>query len=227
MKVYIIIPAGGTGSRMYSKNILPKQFMKLNNKAVISYSLKECSMQKEIIELYIAADKKYFELLHRIIHSLNIKRPVTLVQSGRSRFESVKNAFMSIEGAEANDIVVVHDAARPNISCRMIRDIISECEKNDAVIYGIRAFETVKELKGNTVKRTVDRSDLWMIQTPQAFKYHVLNKAYSKVKSRKDITDEAMLCEIAGFNVKLIEGRRDNIKITTDEDMNMIKKIMK
>ncbi len=200
-KVYAIITAGGTGSRFGKNSKLqkqrlqkPKQFMKLLGKPVILYSMTVFQKCKGIDEIIISADKKYFDYLHRLALKHNIKKLTRLVEGGKTRFESVKNAFRSIENQHNNDLILIHDAARPNISAFMVQDMLNHsCE----IITGCRISETIKRDKNSYVAETIPRENLWNIQTPQVFRYGILKASYKKCARKNDFTDEASMAERA------------------------------
>ncbi len=212
MKTFAIVTAAGSGSRFSSgKENLPKQFLNLKGLPVILYSLLVFQKNKHIDELFISAAPKYFDLIHKIAVKNKITKLTTLVEGGKTRFQSVKNAFLQIEGKKG-DLVLIHDAARPNIDKKLTDKLIFSAEKFDAVIPCIKISETVKREKNGIVRETVDRKNLWLVQTPQMFKYEVLMNSYNKAGRRNDFTDEAALAENAGFKVKIVEGDKNNIK---------------
>ncbi len=229
MKVTAILTAAGKGARFSGKNAtsgsLPKQFLNLRGKPVILYPLLAFQKSNLIDEILVSADKVYFDLIHNIALKSGIKKLTMLVEGGKTRFHSVKNAFNQIN-CKANDLILIHDAVRPNISSEMIKHIIKESIKSGEVIPAVRISETVKLVKNRIVTGTVDRKNLWTVQTPQVFRYKILKKAYERAGSKIDFTDEAALVENAGLKVKITEGARNNIKITTPDEIMMLKKIM-
>lgn len=227
--VHVIITAGGTGSRFNksSKSSLkPKQFMSLHGKPVILHSMQKFQKCKEVKSIYISASKEYFNLLHQVAAKNKITKLKALVEGGKTRFESVRNAFEQVN-CDVDDIILIHDAARPNVTKEDIGSLISASQKYGEVILGVRVSDTVKRISGSIIKDTVDRNDLWLVQTPQAFRYDVLSRSYIIAGSRTDFTDESSLAEFAGYEVRVTEGNRYNIKITSAEDMQVLKKIMK
>jgi len=226
-KVTVIVTAAGSGSRFASgKGSMPKQFLKLNGMPVILYSLLAFQRSAAVTEIIISADKKYFALLHELAVKNKISKLTSLVEGGKTRFESVKNAFLQVNSAP-NDLVLIHDAARPNISAKMVNNLVKEGAKHGEVIPACPVSETIKLAKGNIVSRTVDRSSLWLVQTPQAFRYRILESSYKKAGRRKTFTDESSLVESCGFKVRVLESSKENIKITTKEDITLLKKLMK
>jgi 2-C-methyl-D-erythritol 4-phosphate cytidylyltransferase len=178
-----------------------------------------------IDEIFVTAENSYFDLIHKIAFKNRIAKLSTLVEGGKTRYESVRNAFKQIEG-KPDDLILIHDAARPNIKINNIEELINIALKYGEVIPGTKISETVKRERKSIITETVDRSNLWTVQTPQVFRYKVLKKAYKKAGRKNDFTDEAALVENAGFKVRIIEGSRDNIKITSSEDLKLLKKLM-
>lgn len=226
--VHVIITAGGSGTRFNRSSKVtskPKQYQSLLEKPVILHSLLKFQKCKEVKSIYISASKEYFNLLHTMAAKNKITKLMALVEGGKSRFESVRNAFNQVN-CTIDDIILIHDAARPNVSKVDIGSLIKASQKYGEVIMGVRVSDTVKRTSGSIINQTVDRSDLWLVQTPQAFRYDVLSRSYIISGSRTDFTDEASLVEFAGYEVRVTEGSRFNIKITSAEDMRVLKKIM-
>jgi 2-C-methyl-D-erythritol 4-phosphate cytidylyltransferase len=221
-KITAIITAAGSGTR-FSSSGKPKQFIKLNGKPVILYSMIVFQKNRYIDEIIIASNKEYFELIHNIAIQNNIRKLTKLVEGGITRFESVRNAFFQAEQRGSDDIVLIHDAVRPNIDSYFIDSLIIELNNHDGIIPGLKVSDTIKRGTKGFVTETVSRDDLWIVQTPQLFRYKVLHKAYSACGRKNDFTDESSLVEYAGFKVKIAEGRRDNIKITITEDTRILK----
>ena len=221
MHVTAIITAAGSGTR-FSKSGKPKQYLSLNGKPVILYSLIAFQNSKLVNEIIITANNEYFNFLHE--HSLKnkITKLLKLVEGGKTRFESVKNAFIQTENSE-NGLVIIHDAARPNVDTYFIDRMIMEIGRHDGIIPGIKIPETVKRAKNNIITETIDREYLYTIQTPQVFRYKALKAAYEKCGNEKDFTDESALVEYAGYKVKLTGGKKDNMKITVPDDIQILK----
>ena len=226
MNTFAIITAAGSGSRFSpGKKSIPKQFIRLKGKPVILFSLEAFQRCRQIDEILVSADNSYFDFIHSLAVKNGITKLTTLAEGGRTRFISVKNAFFQISG-KPGDLIFIHDAARPNINRKFVEELLTSALKYGEVIPGIKIDETVKRENKGIVTGTIDRDNLWTVQTPQVFRYSVLKKSYKKAGRKNDFTDEAGLVERAGYNVRLIKGSRDNIKITTQEDLRTLKKIM-
>jgi 2-C-methyl-D-erythritol 4-phosphate cytidylyltransferase len=229
MKVSVIITAAGRGSRFSlspsSIKDLPKQFIRLKGKPVILYSLDIFQQSRLVDEIFVSSNPEYFDFIHSLAVKYKISKLTTLVEGGKTRFDSVRNSFIQVDSSP-NDIVLIHDAVRPNIERSFAENLIKYADKYGSAVPGMPVLETVKKEKNGFVVETVDRSNLWTVQTPQAFRYRVLKKAYEKAGRKKDFTDESALVESAGYKVRIVQGCTGNVKITTAEDIEYLKKVM-
>jgi 2-C-methyl-D-erythritol 4-phosphate cytidylyltransferase len=217
-KVSAIILAAGSGSRFGEK----KQFKKLNGKPIWFHSLNTFIQSKCVDELILVVPSGSLELLKQsqVFTSLNKKNNIKLISGGKSRKDSVLNGLKAVK--KANDIVSIHDAARPFIKSSYIKDSIETCSEFDGAIIAIPSVDTVKKAKNQIIKKTIDRDSLWMAQTPQTFKKKKLLHAIENFSHLK-ITDESMLMEEANFKIKLIKGDYSNFKITNYIDWELAK----
>jgi len=220
-KVSVIILAAGSGIRFGEK----KQFKKLNEKPIWAYSLNTFIRSKCVDELILVIPNDSIETLKKsqVFISLNNKHSIELVSGGESRKDSVINGLKAVK--KTNDIVCIHDAARPFIKASYIKHSIDACSEFDGAIIAIPAVDTVKKADNNLIKNTIDRESLWMAQTPQTFKKDKLLYAIKNF-SHLNITDESMLMEEANFKIKLIEGDQSNFKITNEIDWELAKVIV-
>jgi len=228
-KVIAILTSAGSGSRFSNasgKKQIPKQFIKVNGLEVFLYSLLVLQKCRLVGEIYITADNKYFDLIHKAVVKNGISKLTALVEGGKTRFNSVRNAVLRVD-AKPDDLILIHDAARPNIDQSFVENIILTAQKFGEVIPGVKLTDTIKRDSGGYVKETLSRENLWTIQTPQVFRYKVLIDSYKKAKGKKDFTDESALAENAGFKVKIVKGSKDNIKITRPEDLFSFKEQLK
>ena len=197
----------------------------MNGKPVFLHSLLVLQKCPYINQIIITADKKYFDFIHSYSIKYKITKLTHLVEGGKTRFQSVKNASEQIE-AENNELILIHDAARPNISTDLVNKILSFAFTKGNTVIGVKISDTVKREKKGLIDKTLNREELWTVQTPQIFKFGDLKKSYKKVRSKKDFTDESSLVESAGFIVNLFEGPKNNIKLTTIDDLHLLKKLM-
>lgn len=219
MKKIVIIVAGGTGTRMKGK--IPKQFIEINEKPMIIYSFEEFYRYDQTIQFILSLHKEYFSKWKKIIKKYPRYCGLSVVAGGETRFHSVQNALKIIE---EESLVAVHDAVRPMVS----RDTISKCfitaRASGCAIPCVEIRESVREItsKGS---QPADRDKLRIIQTPQVFRSDILQKAYEQ-RYRNSFTDDATVVENAGYRITLVEGNTENIKITTTEDLILVKALM-
>ena len=197
----------------------------MNGKPVFLHSLlalQKCPYIKQII---ITADKKYFDFIHSYSIKYKITKLTHFVEGGKTRFQSVKNAFEQIDTGN-NELILIHDAARPNINTDLVNKILSFAFSKGNTVIGVKISDTVKREKKGLIDKTLNREELWTVQTPQIFKFVDLKKSYKKVKSKKDFTDESSLVESEGFKVNLFEGPKNNVKLTILDDLHLLKKLV-
>jgi 2-C-methyl-D-erythritol 4-phosphate cytidylyltransferase len=220
-KVTAVVLAAGKGNRMNSS--VAKQFLMLGGKPVVYYSLKafEDSSVDEII-LVTGRDQRDY-CRDNIVKPYHISKVTQIIEGGKERYDSVYQALISIR---QTDYVLIHDGARPFITKEQIEKIIDEVMKYKACILGTPVKETIKVVDSNGfITATPARSKLWAAQTPQAFTYEAIKKAYTIFHQEQDrtetaVTDDAMVYETyLGNTVKIIAGDYSNIKITTPEDL--------
>lgn len=233
MKVIVIIPAAGLGTRMASaakdrKPAATKQFAELNGKPILIRTLLNFAAHPQVDEIYIALRKEeiapFRERMDRGGPEILKKRPV-LLEGGEHRQQSVANALAKVS-AGADDVVLVHDAVRPFVTSEIIHDVITAAQKYGAAIAGVPAVDTVKQVErtaeGALIKATIPRERVVMAQTPQGFSYAVLKKAFDEAAADGFIgTDEASLVERSGHPVAVVMGSPRNIKITTPGDLEL------
>ena len=220
-----IVPAAGVGKRMNAN--CPKQYLQLSiDKA--THSTVTCSVIEHTLSRLIEADM--FEKIVVAISTddaywpdlpLSTHTKVLRAQGGKERADSVLNALLALDGiANADDWVLVHDAARPCITKEDIHLLISTLRNDDVGgILALSSHDTLKEVHGNHITSTLDRNVIWRALTPQMFRYGVLKKALEASQGSDAVTDEASALEMQGFTPKIVEGRSDNIKITRPEDL--------
>lgn len=218
MKHILIIPASGSGSRFGSKT--PKQYLKIDGKEILALTIEKFHSIKIVDEIYIAAQADNFERIKKIISKNNFTKVKSIVEGGETRQASVFNA-LNVITAEKNDIIMIHDAVRPFLSKKLILSLIQECRKCGGVIPGIKISDTVKRTdEKGFIQKTLSRENLWMVQTPQMFRYDIIKNSFIKAIKKNFIgTDEASVVEFAGYPVKIIPGEKTNIKITHKEDL--------
>lgn len=238
MKVFVIIPAAGLGTRMApvpsalegkDKKAQPsKQFTELSGTPILIHTLRKFAGADEVDGIWIALRENEMEGFRERLRkdALDLlKKRIELVVGGEHRQQSVANALNAIV-AEPEDIVLVHDAVRPFVTREIIHDVIDGAKKHGAAIAGLPAIDTVKQVErtadGAIVKATIPRAGIVMAQTPQGFRYSVIKKVFDEAAADGFMgTDEASLAERSGHEVAVVMGSPRNIKITTPADMDL------
>jgi 2-C-methyl-D-erythritol 4-phosphate cytidylyltransferase len=218
MKTVAIISAAGSGKRMGR----PKQFLEIDGQPMIERTLavfEACGVIDDIV-LVVNADE-----VERA-KKLKSKKIRSVVAGGQERYDSVHNGLKALD--KDVSIVVIHDGARPFVTPGIIEKSVAEAQKCGAVVVGVPVKDTLKEVTGNplpvtrdrlTVAHTVDRERIWAAQTPQVFKKDIILRAYEKAGKKDGVTDDAMLVERMGVEVRMVMGSYRNIKINTPADL--------
>jgi 2-C-methyl-D-erythritol 4-phosphate cytidylyltransferase len=225
MKTIAIIPSGGVGSRFLSS--IPKQYVKVLGKELIVYTLEVFQKCKLVDEIIIAAQSEYFDLLNNLKQKYNINKISKIIEGGKERQNSVNNALNNCSLSN-DDLVVVHDAARPLLSQTLLEKAIRLANKSDSVVVAIKAKDTLLKGNNNKVENYIDRNSIYYVQTPQIFRYKILNEAFEIANKTNFLaTDESMLVKNIGIDVNILEGDSTNFKITTKSDLELFEKIIK
>ncbi|MCI0706655.1 MAG: 2-C-methyl-D-erythritol 4-phosphate cytidylyltransferase [Ignavibacteriae bacterium] len=219
-KVSVIIPAAGSGSRIGGS--VKKQFIALKNKPVLVHTLQRFEHCSDVDEIAVAVPEESIVEMEKLISQYRIHKVRRVVVGGAKRQDSVFNALGKLT-LQDSDIVLVHDGVRPFIHPKQISLLVKASRTHDAVVLAVQPKDTVRRSNGGRFfDQTLDRSALWLVQTPQVFKAGVLIKAFAKARKDKFYsTDEAALVERLGIKTKIVEGSYDNIKITTKEDLEL------
>jgi len=220
-----IIAAAGRGNRMASDR--PKQFLLLAGIPIVVHTLRqfeECESIQEIIVVLPAEESAGFLSM---VGKFGLRKLGKVVPGGSTRADSVKRGLMSIRAATA-DIVAVHDGVRPLVSVEEIDRTVASARENGAAILVGPAIDTIKEVNGDSVVRTLNRKQLRRALTPQCFRYDLLKRAFENIDvNDPSITDESFLVEKLGESVSIVEGSPANIKITTKQDLLMAEAYLK
>ncbi len=231
MKVIVIIPAAGLGTRMAgaakdsAKPALSKQFTELGGVPIIIHTLQKFAAIPEVSDIYIALRPSEQHTFRPRLEQERLGKPVHMVEGGEHRQESVANAIAAVNAAD-DDIVLVHDAVRPFITEDIIRQVIEQAKKTGAAIAGVPAVDTIKQVErtadGAVITTTVPRERAVLAQTPQGFRFSVLKRAFEEaINDGFSGTDEASLVERMGGEVAVVMGSPRNIKITTPADLEL------
>ncbi|HSY65811.1 MAG TPA: 2-C-methyl-D-erythritol 4-phosphate cytidylyltransferase [Terriglobales bacterium] len=241
MKVIVIIPAAGMGTRMTSapvlkgkKPVATKQFTELGGVPILIRTLRQFASSPEVAEIYVALrGNEIAGFRARLEKDANdiLQKSIHLVEGGDHRQHSVANAMSSVSAAD-DDVVLVHDAVRPFITEEIIHEVIRAAQKYGAAIAGLPAVDTVKQVErtadGALVTATLPRERVVLAQTPQGFRYDVLKKAFDEAAADGFTgTDEASLVERSGHAVAVVMGSPRNIKITAPGDLELAEFFLK
>ncbi|MFH1855812.1 MAG: 2-C-methyl-D-erythritol 4-phosphate cytidylyltransferase [Candidatus Omnitrophota bacterium] len=222
MSVSAVIVAAGLGKRLKAKT--KKAFIKLGKKSILEMTVSNFEKTPKIKSIIVVARKDDLKKTAVLLRSFKKVRQV--VEGGRERSDSVRNGIEALSGDEK--IVLIHDAARPFVTSRLIEKVIAGTRKWGAAIPVLRVSSTVKKIKKGFVDKTVDRENLFLAQTPQGFKTDVLRTALnSSVLKKLKLTDDSALFEVSGKKVKAVEGEILNMKITTPDDLELARKMYK
>jgi 2-C-methyl-D-erythritol 4-phosphate cytidylyltransferase len=238
MKVVVIIPAAGLGTRMapmpvgakgkQKKSAPSKQFTELGGTPILIHTLRKFAAVDAVNEIWIALRASELAGFRARLESEAkdvLKKKVEFVVGGEHRQQSVESALNAVAAA-ADDIVLVHDAVRPLVTREIIQEVIDAAKKSGAAIAGLPAVDTVKQVErtaeGALIKATLPRAGIVMAQTPQGFRYSVIKRAFDEASADGFLgTDEASLVERSGHEVAVVMGSPRNIKITTPADMEL------
>lgn len=222
MNYSVVIPAAGQGKRMkLSHN---KQFLDLEGKPVIVHTLNTFQQDDWCSEIIVVGNPLEIDRLSEIIKKYSITKVTKVIPGGKERQNSV---FNGLKAVQTNTTVLIHDGARPFVSQEKIHQLVIEAEVNGGAVLAVPMKDTVKKAEGRRVLQTVDRSCLWSVQTPQAFKLSVILQAHKRAEDSGYIgTDDASLLERYEGNVSIVEGDYYNIKLTTQEDIVFAKAII-
>lgn len=213
MKRAVVIVAGGTGRRMGGE--IPKQYLKLEGKPVIIHTLEQFKRFDPDMDVVLVLAQKHRKFWETMASAHSDMSPIKLATGGVSRFHSVRNGIQEIE----DDVVVgIHDAVRPFVSMETLERCYSTAHKTGSAIPVIDMDESVRMIKGDQSSVHMDRSALKRVQTPQVFRAEMIREAYNHTEDHT-FTDDASVFESHFGKVTLVEGNRQNIKITTPTDL--------
>ena len=220
--IYAGILAGGKGSRM--NRDIPKQFIELDGKPIIIHTIEKFLNVKEIDQIIISVVEEYIEYTKELIAKYFDTDKIVVIKGGSSRSESLMNVCNYI-GKDSRSIILTHDAARPFVSERIIKDNIDMMKKEeyDAVGTFVPAIDTIAEFKNDLLSNIPLRDNLYNVQTPQTFRINELLENYNNLtdEEKSILTDATKIYLIKGKKVGLVLGDRNNIKITTDFDLKI------
>lgn len=220
-----IIVAGGKSERMGAN--IDKSFLSMGTKPVVVYSLLAFEKCRDIDEVILVVRNDRIDAARQVVRMFGCNKVKKVIAGGTLRQQSVINGLD--EASEDADIVVVHDGARPCVTSDLISQTINSAKQYGSGVAAVKITDTVKSVeKGMIISETIDRTKLWLVQTPQAFKISLLRKAFALVgKKRIKVTDEASAVELVSSSVRLVVSKLSNIKITSPDDLTVAAALMR
>lgn len=226
MKVSVILPAAGLGTRMgravpEKAGTSRKQFMLLDGSPILLHTIRKFVSSPAVSEIVVALRAEDLEWVRDLLERETFAKPVRLVEGGDSRQDSVENALATL--GPGTELVSVHDAVRPFIEHSVLDKVFAEAQATGAAIVGIVPVDTVKQVHRNKIRQTIPRERLILAQTPQVFRFDLLKQAFAKAREDGFAgTDESSLVErLEQVEVSVIPGSDRNIKITKPSDMDL------
>lgn len=218
MSVTGIIVAAGNSTR-FGKN-KNKNLFEVNGKPIVEHSIEVFDKSKDINDIILVIKENEKEYFENIVRNANINKPIKYVNGGDTRKASVYNALCNTN----SDFVVIHDGARPNIKMEFIENSLRQMGKYKGTTVAVKAKDTIKICnEDGVVVSTTDRQNTWLIQTPQCFDRKVLKESHEKFDlNDASITDDCMVLEKCGYDIKIVEGDYTNIKVTTFDDIGLV-----
>jgi 2-C-methyl-D-erythritol 4-phosphate cytidylyltransferase len=212
MKLYAVIVAGGTGKRMHAE--IPKQYLELAGKPVLMHTLEKFKAFDASIEIITVLPENQLRFWGELQKKYSFDVPHTLVKGGKSRFFSVRNGLKFVE---TPGLVAIHDGVRPFVSLDTIKRCFETAEKLGNAIPVISPSDTLR-IVSDEGSKTINRLQVKQVQTPQVFNAEIIKKAYLQ-EYMPEFTDDATVLERTGVKINLVNGNRENIKITNPEDL--------
>jgi 2-C-methyl-D-erythritol 4-phosphate cytidylyltransferase len=226
MKVSVILPAAGLGTRMgrsvpEKAGTSRKQFMLLEGSPILLHTIRKFVSVPEVSDIVVALRGEDIEWVRGLLDAEKFPKPVRLVEGGESRQESVEHALATL--GPGTELVAVHDAVRPFIEHQVLEKVFAEAAETGAAIVGIVPVDTVKQVHRNKIRQTIPRERLILAQTPQVFRFDLLKQAFAKAREDNFTgTDESSLVErLDQVEVTVVPGSDRNLKITKPSDMDL------
>lgn len=226
MKVSVILPAAGLGTRMgravpEKAGTSRKQFMLLDGSPILLHTIRKFVSSSAVTEIVVALRAEDIEWVRELLKAEKFSKPVRIVEGGDSRQASVENALATL--SSATELVAVHDAVRPFIEHSVLEKVFAEAAESGAAIVGIVPVDTVKQVHRNKIRQTIPRERLILAQTPQVFRFDLLKSAFEHAREDGFAgTDESSLVErMDQVEVSVVPGSDRNLKITKPSDMDL------
>lgn len=225
MTVHVLVPAAGRGRRMGAST--SKQYLTLGERPILAYTLARLAALSEVTTIRVIAPAgECDDCRNEIISRYALQKIAGIVAGGAERQDSVRNGLAACD-AEADDLVLIHDGVRPFFPASAIPELLAVAAAEGAGVLAIPAQDTIKEVVAGRVVRTLERSGLWQVQTPQAFRFQVIADAHRRALAAGFAgTDDASLVEWCGGPVGIVTGSPYNLKITTPADLALARALL-
>ncbi|SDJ71245.1 2-C-methyl-D-erythritol 4-phosphate cytidylyltransferase [Salimicrobium halophilum] len=210
----VVIVAAGQGKRMNAGR--NKQFLMIGERPLIVHTLQAFTKDKECREIILVTNESDEEDMRGLMNRYKLPK-IKLVHGGKERQDSVYQGLLAV--SDPHLPVLIHDGARPFVKKENVHELVKRIQEDQAALLAVPVTDTVKQMKDGKLQ-TLNRDQLWAAQTPQGFSYDLIKRAHEK--AQKDgfyATDDAALAESFGYDVSIVHGSYDNIKITTPEDL--------
>lgn len=214
---YVIIVAGGKGARMGGD--VPKQFLEIGGQPVLMRTIRRFLAFDATLNIVLVLPASEQETWQQLCRRFDFDVPMTVVDGGDTRFESVSKGLSAIPD-DANGVVAVHDGVRPFVSVEVIGRCFDAAREEQAAIPTVEVVETLRRIGGDEAEKNVNRADYQVVQTPQTFDIQLLKRAYRQ-PYKEAFTDDATVVEQLGVKVSRVAGNRENIKVTTPFDLQV------
>ena len=223
VETFAIIVAGGKGLRMGGE--VPKQFLPIGGKPVLMHTIDAFRKALDNVRIVLVLPAEQHHYWQELCEEYNFRSPKLIAQGGETRFHSVRNG-LALLPENANAVVGVHDGVRPFVSTETIRRCYAAAAEGKAVVPVVPVVETVRQILSNGKSVTKPRDEYRLVQTPQTFPLALLRQAYQQPYI-ENLTDDASVVEALGKEIVMIEGNRENIKLTTPNDLSYAEFLIK
>jgi 2-C-methyl-D-erythritol 4-phosphate cytidylyltransferase len=218
-KIFALIPAAGMGKRMGAGQ--NKQYLLLDGMPILAHTLKVFEEAPFITGIYLVTPQLEIPFCRSdVVERYGFSKVRAIIAGGAERQHSVQNGLLAMEGVEPDDLVLIHDGVRPFVSAELLRRAADAADQFGGAVVAVPVKDTVKVARDGIITATPPREELWLAQTPQAFRYGLIRAAYESAAAQGFLgTDDASLMERQGWPLHVVTGDYRNIKITTPEDM--------
>ncbi len=225
MNNWCIITAAGASTRL--PGAVAKQFRPLESKPILAWTIDKFEASEWIDSIIIVvADTDITYAREAVIDRFGFGKVTDVIAGGATRFDSILAGLKAVP--DTADLVFIHDGVRPFVTVAEIEQVGRVAAAHDAAVLAVPQTETLKRVEGEFVISTIDRSKVWIAQTPQVFRYEAIISAYIQaLEQDREFPDDASVCEAFGISVRVVEGSRTNMKITTPQDLEAARKLLR